>query len=171
MNAQISITLLAAAAMLGAGCTTDPQTRQRDRGAAIGAGTGAVVGGVIGERSDRVSTVGGAAVGAVAGGLAGAAIGHRADQRDAEAAYGVGDAGMRVQSIPPTPVSEPQETVPPQPAANAVWIRGHYVWTGNDYQWQPGRWEIPPPGATTYVQPTWQQAPEGGYVYARGHWQ
>ncbi|MBI4624009.1 MAG: YXWGXW repeat-containing protein [Verrucomicrobia bacterium] len=69
------------------------------------------------------------------------------------------------------PVSEPQENPPARPAANAVWIRGHYEYTGRGYQWQPGRWEISPPGTRGWVQPAWQPAANGGYVYVRGHWQ
>ncbi|MFD1746291.1 YMGG-like glycine zipper-containing protein [Rhizobium helianthi] len=58
--------ILAAAAMVGmlASCSTT------ERGTAIGAGTGAVIGGAVS------NSWGGAAVGAVAGGLVGAAIGE-----------------------------------------------------------------------------------------------
>ena len=175
--------LAAALLALGAGCSSGPEAsqyptdpNQTARGAAAGAATGAIIGGVIGSNSDKVSTEKGAAIGAVAGGLAGAAIGHRADQREASASpstpvYSTTDTGYRVQTIPPAPVSEPQEAIPPQPAQNAIWIRGHYAYTGNGYQWQPGRWEIPPPGARTWVGPSWQPAANGGYVYVRGHWQ
>src|SRR5687768_8252911 len=132
----LTFPLAAALLALGAGCSstepgytqypTDPN--QTARGAMAGAATGAVVGGVIGSNSDRVSTEKGAAIGAVAGGLAGAAIGNRADQREATrgAVRSSSDTSHVVQSIPPAPVSEPQETIPPQPAGNAVWIRGHY---------------------------------------------
>ena len=177
----LTFPLAAALCAFGAGCSsTDsgysqyPTDRnQTARGAVAGAATGAVVGGVIGSNSDKVSTEKGAAIGAVAGGLAGAAIGHGVDQREASSTpvYSTSDAGQTVQTIPPAPVSEPQESVPPQPAPNAVWIRGHYAYTGNGYQWQQGRWEIPPPGARTWVGPSWQPAANGGYVYVRGHWQ
>jgi hypothetical protein len=178
----LTFPLATALLALGAGCSSysnDPYDRnQTARGAAAGAATGAVIGGVVGANSDRVSTEKGAAIGAVAGGLAGAAIGHRADQREAAAAsstsvpvYSSTDTGYTVQSIPPAPVSEPQESVPPQPSPNAVWIRGHYAYMGNGYQWQPGRWEIPPAGTTRYIGPSWQPAANGGYVYVRGHWQ
>src|SRR5690606_5977930 len=123
--------------------------------------------------SGRVSTEEGAAIGAVAGGLAGAAIGRQQDQRAAASTpvNTPADTRYTVQTIPPAPVSEPQEAVPPQPDPNAVWIRGHYAYTGNGYQWQPGRWEVPPAGAQTWVGPSWQPAAGGGYVYVRGHWQ
>jgi hypothetical protein len=186
--------LAAALVMLGAGCTSSPEyaqypsqypsspypaepvstdRNQTARGAVAGAAAGAILGGIIGNNSEH-GTEKGAAVGAVAGGLTGAAIGHRADQREAAASapvYSSADAGYAVQSIPPAPVSEPHESVPPQPAPNAVWIRGHYAYTGSGYQWQPGRWENAPPGARNWVGPSWQPSPNGGYVYVRGHWQ
>lgn len=135
------------------------------RGAVAGAVAGAVLGGVIGNNSDHGNTEKGAAIGAVAGGIAGAAIGHHVDQRESA------DTGYAVQTVPPLPGPEPYETVPLQPAQQAVWIRGHYDYVGNGYQWQPGRWEIPPGGARTYIGPSWQPAARGGYVYVRGHWQ
>jgi hypothetical protein len=162
--------LAAAFALIGAGCSsTDYQSQSRTaKGAEIGAATGAVLGGVVGHQSNETNA--GAAVGAVAGGLAGAAIGHHAEQRDAAAAR-VGDTAYTVQAIPPTPTSQPYETMPPQPAANTVWVRGHYEYTGAGYQWIPGRWETPPAGMQTWVEPTWQPAANGGYIYTRGHWQ
>jgi hypothetical protein len=181
MKAHTLISPFAAAALLalGAGCSSysnDPYDQnQTARGAAAGAVTGAVLGGVVGANSSKVSTEQGAAIGAAAGGLAGAAIGHRADQRETTTTSvpvaTASDTSYTVQSIPPAPVSEPQETVPPQPSPNAVWIRGHYAYTGSGYQWQSGRWEIPPAGATRYIGPSWQPAANGGYVYVRGHWQ
>lgn len=172
MKAHIfSLPLAAALMALGAGCGTDYSRTQR--GAAGGAAAGAVIGGVVGSNSSRVSTEEGAAIGAVAGGLAGAAIGRHQDQQ-AQAATPVNsaaDTGYTVQTIPPAPVSEPQETIPPQPNPNAVWIRGHYTYTGNGYQWQAGHWEVPPAGTSTWIGPSWQPAAGGGYVYVRGHWQ
>lgn len=194
----ISFSLAATIAALGAGCssTSTPQPpvysqypannpqypartypnppandpNQTARGAVAGAAAGAVLGGIIGNNSDHGNTEKGAAIGAVAGGVAGAAMGRRADQREA-GNYGSADRGYTVQSIPPTPVSEPHENPPPQPSSNAMWIRGHYEYAGSGYQWQQGRWETPPAGARAWVQPSWQPAANGGYVYVRGHWQ
>ena len=191
MNAlALSVTLASAVAALGSGCASSaprpavasqyPATypvnneartpNNTTRGAIAGAVGGAVIGGIIGNNSEHGNTEKGAAIGAVAGGLAGAAIGHRADQRDS-AGVSSADTGYTVRSVPPAPGSEPYESVPPQPAQNAVWIRGQYVYTGSGYQWQAGRWEIPPNGARIYVAPSWQPAANGGYVYVRGHWQ
>jgi outer membrane protein OmpA-like peptidoglycan-associated protein len=55
---------------------------QKQRGAVIGATTGAAVGGVIGNQTG--STARGAIIGAVIGGAAGAVIGHQMDQQAKE---------------------------------------------------------------------------------------
>src|SRR3954453_221914 len=55
---------------------------QKQRGAVIGATTGAAVGGVIGNNTG--STARGAIIGAVVGGAAGAVIGHQMDQQAKE---------------------------------------------------------------------------------------
>src|SRR5215216_5761820 len=54
----------------------------KERGAVIGAGAGAAVGGVIGNNTG--STARGAIIGAVVGGAAGAVIGHQMDQQAKE---------------------------------------------------------------------------------------
>ena len=187
----LSLTLTAALAAFGSGCASNnppppppvspqyPNTYQPSdarnpnntaRGAVAGAVVGAVIGGIIGNNSEHGNTEKGAAIGAVAGGVAGAAIGYRADQREADVVYST-DTGYTVQVVPALPGSEPYETVPPQPGQNAVWLRGHYEYVGNGYQWQSGRWEIPPRGSRMWIGPSWQPAARGGYVYVRGHWQ
>ena len=78
--------------LAASGCST---MSNRDRGAVIGAGTGAVIGGVIGNQTG--STARGAIIGAVLGGDAGAVIGHQMDQQAKE----IGDRipGATVQRI------------------------------------------------------------------------
>jgi hypothetical protein len=174
MKANTSLlTLALAAATLGAGCASDsgigPQSNT-GRGAIGGAAAGAVLGGIVGHQSGEAGA--GAAIGAAAGGLAGAAIGNQRDRRQevANASTDTYGGGFRVQSVPPTPTSQPYEQIPQRPAGNAVWLPGHYAFNGNNYDWIPGRWEYPPAGATSWVPPTWQ--PQGnGYIYVRGHWQ
>ena len=174
----ISISTAALIAALAAGCSSssgrnpDGTYSNQTKGAAAGAAAGAVLGGIIGNNGPHGNTEKGAAIGAIGGAIAGGAIGHKADERATSASpvYSA-DSNVTVQSIPPSPVSEPQENPPPQPSPNAVWIRGHYTYTGTGYQWESGRWEVPPAGTGTYVQPSWQPAANGGYVYVRGHWQ
>jgi outer membrane protein OmpA-like peptidoglycan-associated protein len=71
--------LCLAGAVVLAGCAG---MSQKQRGAVIGATTGAAVGGVIGNQTG--STARGAIIGAVVGGAAGAIIGHQMDQQAKE---------------------------------------------------------------------------------------
>jgi outer membrane protein OmpA-like peptidoglycan-associated protein len=69
-------------ASLLAGMTSCAGINKTAQGGAIGAGAGAVVGGVIGHQSGN--TAKGAIIGAVVGGAAGAIIGHEMDQQAKE---------------------------------------------------------------------------------------
>jgi predicted small secreted protein len=70
-----SIIILAAGALLTAGCQTNT-----GKGAGIGAAVGGILGGVIGHQSGR--GLEGAAVGAAAGGAVGAATGAAKDAKE-----------------------------------------------------------------------------------------
>jgi outer membrane protein OmpA-like peptidoglycan-associated protein len=71
--------LILAGSLVLSGCAG---MSQKQRGAVIGAGTGAAVGGVIGNQTG--STARGAIIGAIIGGAAGAIIGHQMDQQAKE---------------------------------------------------------------------------------------
>jgi outer membrane protein OmpA-like peptidoglycan-associated protein len=78
---RVAIGLLVTAA--GGSVLTGCQSlNNKERGAIIGAGAGAAVGGVIGNQTG--STARGAIIGAVVGGAAGAIIGHQMDQQAKE---------------------------------------------------------------------------------------
>jgi uncharacterized protein YcfJ len=80
---SLFLSMLAIAAMLvAAGCETATPTQ---RGAAVGAGLGAIGGAIIGNQVHGQSGEG-ALIGAAAGGLAGALIGDAKSQQDARAA-------------------------------------------------------------------------------------
>lgn len=79
-NMRVTLTSLLGVAMLAsAGCAS---MNNKERGAVIGAGAGAAIGGVIGNQTG--STARGAIIGAVVGGAAGAVIGHQMDQQAKE---------------------------------------------------------------------------------------
>ena len=61
----VGIALLVVIAVVACGCET------REKGTVVGAGTGAVVGGIAGNNIDGLSTVEGAILGGVVGGLMG----------------------------------------------------------------------------------------------------
>jgi hypothetical protein len=168
---------LASFALLGAGCASSgPST---ERGAATGAAIGAVGGAVLGNNigGGGHHPLLGAAIGAAAGGIAGGAYGNRRDREQGTAYNTIPPAtetanGGFVSAPPPMPTSEPQDSFTPQPAANAIWVRGHYEYTGDsrNYEWVPGHWETPPPGATRYMPSHWEQHAQG-YVWVPGTWQ
>ncbi len=77
---------LAIAALIGAlglsACSSTRKMSNQDKGVAIGAGSGAVVGGVIGKVTGNTGL--GAIIGAGVGGVAGGVIGHRMDKQAEE---------------------------------------------------------------------------------------
>jgi len=77
-----SVALGAAAVMIAGPLSGCASWNNKERGAVIGAGSGAAVGGVIGNQTG--STARGAIIGAVLGGAAGAIIGHQMDQQAKE---------------------------------------------------------------------------------------
>jgi outer membrane protein OmpA-like peptidoglycan-associated protein len=85
-----AIGLLAAASLTG--CAS---MNAKTKGAIIGAGAGATVGGVIGNQTG--STTRGAIIGAVVGGAAGAIIGHQMDQQAKELEQNI--PGAKVQRV------------------------------------------------------------------------
>ena len=182
MKAKHPFLVSLASVALCAGCASSgPNT---ERGAATGAAVGAVGGAILGNNvgGGGHHALLGAALGAAAGGIAGGAYGNRRDQQQGTA-YNTTPpvtsselaTGGWVQAPPPMPASQPQDSYTPQPAGNAVWIRGHYEYTGNqssgqEYQWVPGHWETPPPGTSRYVPSHWEQHSQG-YMWVPGNWQ
>lgn len=75
---------LALGCVLLAGCTTHADGTQSVNKTAVGAGIGAVAGGVLGNRLDKDKRQRGTIIGAVAGAAAGAGIGYMMDRQEAE---------------------------------------------------------------------------------------
>lgn len=67
-----------------AGCSTSPDGTQEVNRTAVGAGVGAVVGGILGNRIDQGDRIAGTIVGAAVGAAAGGAIGNTFDVQEAE---------------------------------------------------------------------------------------
>jgi hypothetical protein len=73
---------------------------------------------------------------------------------------------------PPFPLGKPRQLKPIRPAPEAVWVEGYWSYMGHlgsPYEWMSGHWEIPPPGARTWVPGDWQRF-GNNFVYVRGHW-
>jgi hypothetical protein len=73
--------------------------------------------------------------------------------------------GVAVSAPPPQPMTE---TRPPSPGPNDVWIAGYWHWTGMQYTWIPGHWEVPRAGAR-WRAPRYSLH-DGTYFYEPGAW-
>lgn len=130
------------AMLLQTGCST--MGKSVGLGSAIGAGTGAAIGGILSQdgKYRTRNVIIGAGVGAVAGGFAGNAI-HESNEKDKELAYLKGKEAQRKSSKTGTPPSLQQ------PKVEAVWveskvqgnryIEGHFEYIITE----PTRWEAP----------------------------
>jgi len=78
------VALLALGTLALAACTTNPDGTQTVNRKAVGAGVGAVAGGLLGNRLDRGDRVVGTVVGAAAGAAIGAGVGHMMDRQEEE---------------------------------------------------------------------------------------
>ena len=144
MKKKIIFVLTLTALLVQTGCST--MGKSASLGTAIGAGTGAALGGIVdpgknGQYRTR-NVIIGASVGAIAGGFTGAAI-HENNERDKELAYLRGKETQRKSD---------EKKAPPelkQPKVEAQWVESKVV--GNRYIeghfeyiiTEPTRWEAP----------------------------
>ncbi len=77
-------TCVALGSLLLAGCATQSDGTQSVNKTAVGAGVGALAGGVLGNRLDKKHRTVGTAIGAVAGAAAGGGLGYMMDRQEAE---------------------------------------------------------------------------------------
>jgi hypothetical protein len=59
----------------------------------------------------------------------------------------------------------------PTPVAGSVWIPGYYVYNGgrSDYDWTPGRWQVPPAPKQVWIAPRYRRN-GNHYDYYEGSW-
>jgi len=74
--------------------------------------------------------------------------------------------GILVSGPPPAVI---REDPPPQPETKAAWVAGYWHWTGIQYAWIPGHWEVAPPTGTIWRAPAYVQN-NGAYFYEPGGW-
>jgi hypothetical protein len=67
------------------------------------------------------------------------------------------------------PPRERVEVISTSPGTEYVWVKGHWGWRRNDYEWIPGRWTVPARGFHEWVAGRWQRD-RFGWFYEEGHW-
>jgi outer membrane protein OmpA-like peptidoglycan-associated protein len=103
---RIIISLLTLS-VLATGCSSTRKMSNQDKGVAIGAGSGAVLGGIIGRAAGNTGL--GAIIGAGVGGVTGGVIGHRMDKQAEEIKQEV--PGVKVERVGEGIVVEFSESV------------------------------------------------------------
>jgi hypothetical protein len=76
-------------------------------------------------------------------------------------------AALEQVDRPPPPARV--EVVPAQPAPDAVWVDGEWIWRRSRWAWLLGRWVVPPAGAV-FAPWTFVRGKDGKLWYARGGW-
>jgi hypothetical protein len=170
---RLSAVFIGTGALFLTGCVgTGPNTQQ---GAVTGGALGALAGAVIGNNSGSGNAASGALIGAAVGALAGGTMGNAVDHERGTLHGSYNQAyANRVEtysSAPPPPPRAPavREVVMAPPAVEAVWIPGYWRYHPRGYVWEPGRWEIPPPHARTYVTGHWEQRGDRTF-WVDGYW-
>ena len=74
----------------------------------------------------------------------------------------------RVIYVRPPPPPPKHETIPPRPNPTAVWVSGHWQWSGTEYVWISGGWELHPKGGA-WVPGHWRKTPKG-WEWSPGRW-
>lgn len=144
MKKKIVLALTLTALLIQTGCST--MGKSASLGTAIGAGTGAALGGIVdpgknGQYRTR-NVIIGASVGAIAGGFTGAAI-HESNKRDKELAYLKGKEAQKKSGESKAPPALQQPKVEAQWLESKVvgnrYIEGHFEYVITE----PTRWEAP----------------------------
>ncbi|MGH7298409.1 MAG: hypothetical protein ACRELB_25945, partial [Polyangiaceae bacterium] len=76
-------------------------------------------------------------------------------------------AALEPVDRPPPPARV--EIVPGRPSHQAVWIDGEWMWRRASWAWLPGRWVVPPAGASFSAWAFVRRA-DGTLWYAPGVW-
>ncbi len=71
-----------------------------------------------------------------------------------------------VDRSPPAPRREVRDRAPDR---DHVWVAGHWLWQGNDFQWAPGVWVRRESPNRQWVAGRWRHE-RRGWFWVEGHW-
>lgn len=75
-------------------------------------------------------------------------------------------AVIAIRVAPPRPR---KEVVIVRTSPKHVWIAGYWHWTGSEYNWVAGSWQLPPPHRHHWVPGHYKHV-RGGWAWIPGHW-
>src|SRR4051812_18407773 len=107
-----------------------------------------------------ISLVGAALMAVSVGGVAQAAEPTGTTERSS-----VGQEGV-IRVAPPV---ARYEYIGRPPSSRHFWVNGHHYWTGRDYTWVPGRWDVRRDNLT-WVHARYVYVGGGQYRFVPGHW-
>jgi len=77
-------------------------------------------------------------------------------------------ARAEVIRVAPPPLRH--EAVIARPGPRQVWVPGFWRWSGREYVWVSGAWQLPPGHHTRWVAGHYRTRRGGGWVYVPGRW-
>jgi hypothetical protein len=71
---------------------------------------------------------------------------------------------------PTAPLPPRAEVIPPSPDPQMVWEPGYWNYTGTNWLWVPGHYEVKPQQTAQWIPGHWDQQPDGTWVWIAGRW-
>jgi hypothetical protein len=76
------------------------------------------------------------------------------------------NAWVVIRVAPPAPR---HEVIITRPGPNHVWVPGYWRWSGREYGWVGGVWQLPPRPHAVWVPGHYRRV-RGGHVWVEGRW-
>ncbi len=76
------------------------------------------------------------------------------------------NAYVVIRVAPPEPR---HEVIITRPGPNHVWVPGYWRWSGREYAWVGGTWQLPPRPHAAWVPGHYRRV-RGGHVWIEGRW-
>ncbi|MGH9442982.1 MAG: YXWGXW repeat-containing protein [Thermoanaerobaculia bacterium] len=77
-----------------------------------------------------------------------------------------GAAPVVIRIAPPAPR---REVIIGRPSPRHAWVPGYWRWSGRDYVWVGGAWQLPPRPRAAWVPGRYRRV-RGGRIWIEGHW-
>jgi hypothetical protein len=79
--------------------------------------------------------------------------------------------GRSAAAVAPYPPPPKRAEIPPAaPSADALWLVGHWNWSGAQYVWARGHYVLRPTPTANWLPGYWDQE-AGGWLWTEGHWE